>query len=190
MQITGIILAGGMGRRMGGMDKGLLPFHGKPLVVCVLERLLPQVDEVLINANREIEAYIQFGYPVIADLIPGYAGPLAGLQCGMTKAQYSLLLTVPCDSPFLPLDLVSRLLAALQQTDADLAVARTGNQLQPAFCLCRSSLLPNLTQFLQAGGRKLGLWQAELNKVEVSFDDQTEAFANINTPAELAGLES
>lgn len=189
MKITGIILAGGMGRRMGGVDKGLIPFHGKPLVAHVLERLQPQVDEILVNANREIDSYGQFGYPVIADAITGFAGPLAGLHCGMASAQNPLVVTVPCDSPFLPTDLVSRLLAALLQHDADLAVAKTGDQPHPVFCMCKTSLLPNLTRFLKSGGRKIDFWYADLNTVEVAFDDEAEAFANINTPSELACLE-
>lgn len=189
MKITGIILAGGMGRRMGGVDKGLIPFHGKPLVAHVLERLKLQVDEVLINANREIESYSQLGYPVISDAITGFAGPLAGLHCGMAGAKNSLVVTVPCDSPFLPTDLVRRLWSAMQQHHADIAVAKTGDQPHPVFCLCRTSLLPNLTHFLESGGRKIDLWYAELNTVEVAFDDEAKAFANINTPTELACLE-
>jgi molybdopterin-guanine dinucleotide biosynthesis protein A len=189
MNVTGIVLAGGMGRRMGGVDKGLLPFHGKPMVAHVLDRLRPQVAEILVNANREIDAYAQFGYPVIPDAIGGYAGPLAGLHCGLSAAHHPLAVTVPCDSPFLPLDLVARLYAALQQQDADLAVARTGDQPHPVFCLCRTSVLPNLTQFLAGGGRKIDTWYAGLNTVEVAFDDEAEAFANINTPEELSCMQ-
>lgn len=189
MNVTGIVLAGGMGRRMGGLDKGLLPFQGKPMVAHVLERLRPQVAEILVNANREIDAYAQFGFPVIPDAIGGYAGPLAGLHCGLSAAHHPLAVTVPCDSPFLPLDLVARLHAALQQNDADLAVARTGNQPHPVFCLCRTSVLPNLTQFLAGGGRKIDAWYASLNTVEVAFDDEAEAFANINTPEELSCMQ-
>lgn len=189
MNVTGIVLAGGMGRRMGGMDKGLLPFQGKPMVAHVLQRLRPQVAEILVNANREIDAYAQFGFPVIPDAIGGYAGPLAGLHCGLSAAHHPLAVTVPCDSPFLPLDLVARLHAALQQNDADLAVARTGDQPHPVFCLCRTSVLPNLTQFLAGGGRKIDAWYASLNTVEVAFDDEAEAFANINTPEELSCMQ-
>lgn len=185
MNVTGIILAGGMGRRMGGVDKGLLPFHGRPLVTHVLERLRPQVTEILLNANREIESYQTFGYPVISDAIGGFAGPLAGLHCGMLAAKKPLVVTVPCDSPFLPVDLVQRLLDSLQQQQADLAVAKTGDQPHPVFCLCRTALLPDLTRFLEGGGRKIDAWYAGLNTVEVQFDDEAEAFANFNTPAEL-----
>lgn len=186
MKITGIVLAGGLGRRMGGADKGLIAFQGKPLVAHVLERLKPQVDEILVNANREVDVYGKFGYPVISDTITGFAGPLAGLHCGMSRSGNPLVLTVPCDSPFLPTDLASRLLTALQQQNVDLAVAKTGDQAQPVFSLCRTTLLPNLTRFLQEGGRKIDFWYADLKTVEVPFDDEADAFANINTPEELS----
>lgn len=189
MNITGVVLAGGQGRRMGGVDKGLQLLRGQPMVQWVIERFAPQVDELLINANQNIEQYQALGYRVIPDAIGGYAGPLAGLHCGLSAAHHPLAVTVPCDSPFLPLDLVARLYAALQQNDADLAVARTGNQPHPVFCLCRTSVLPNLTQFLAGGGRKIDAWYASLNTVEVAFDDEAEAFANINTPEELSCMQ-
>lgn len=189
MKVTGLVLAGGMGRRMGGVDKGLLPFRGRPLVVHVLERLRPQVDELLVNANRETDTYARFGCPVIADAIGGYAGPLAGLHSGLSAARNELVVTVPCDSPLLPADLVVRLLQALQRADADLAVARTGDQPHPVFCLCRRALLPNLTAYLEAGGRKIDAWYASLKTVEVPFDDEADAFANINTPQELSSMQ-
>ncbi|TSA50395.1 MAG: molybdenum cofactor guanylyltransferase [Nitrosomonadales bacterium] len=186
MKVTGIVLAGGLGRRMGGVNKGLLPFRGKPLVAHVLERFAPQVDELLINANCDLDSYAAFGYPVISDAVTGFAGPLAGLQRGMEAAQHDLIATVPCDSPFLPSDLVQRLSKALDKNNADLAVARTGNQPHPVFCLCRRALLPGLTAYLENGGRKIDAWYAALRTVEVAFDDTAEAFANINTPEELA----
>lgn len=189
MKVTGIVLAGGMGRRMGGVDKGLVPFQGKPLVAHVLERLRPQVDDILVNANRETDTYAKFGYPVVSDAIGGFAGPLAGLHCGMTAATTELVATVPCDSPFLPADLIARLLKALQENDADLAVAKTGDQPHPVFCLCRKALLPNLTAFLENGGRKIDFWYAGVRTVEVAFDDEEQAFANINTPEELSCLK-
>lgn len=186
MKITGIVLAGGQGRRMGGVNKGLLPFRGKPMVAHVLERFAPQVDELLINANRDLETYAGFGYPVISDEIAGFAGPLAGLQRGMTVAQHPYVATVPCDSPHLPGNLVSRLVQALEENGADLAVARTVDQPHPVFCLCRRTLLPGLTAFLENGGRKIDAWYDSVTVVEVAFDDMPEAFANINTPEELA----
>jgi molybdopterin-guanine dinucleotide biosynthesis protein A len=187
--VTGLVLAGGMGRRMGGVDKGLRELRGKPMVAWVLERLLPQVDEVLINANQNLDVYGRFGHRVIADEIGGYAGPLAGLQCSLSTARHPLVATVPCDSPFLPADLVARLDAALQAHAAQLAVARTGAQPHPVFCLCRRDVLPHLTQFLAGGGRKIDAWYATLHVAEVAFDDQPDAFSNINTPEELAAFE-
>mgnify|MGYP003334472242 CR=1 FL=1 len=188
-RITGIILAGGQGRRMGGVDKGLKLLRGKPMVQWVLDRFTPQVDEVLINANQNLDTYAQFGHNVILDDIGGFAGPLAGLHRGLSAATHDLVATVPCDSPFLPLDLIARLYAALNEQQADLAVARTGDQPHPVFCLTRKSVLPGLTAFLQSGGRKIDAWYTALNVAEVRFDDEAEAFSNINTPEELRGFE-
>lgn len=187
--ITGIILAGGQGRRMGSVDKGLQALRGKPMVQWVLERYTPQVDEVLINANQNIEQYQTLGYTVVADDIGGYAGPLAGLHRGLTAAKHALVATVPCDSPFLPLDLIARLYAALDEQQAELAVARTGDQPHPVFCLTRKSVLPGLTAFLQGGGRKIDAWYAALKVADVRFDDEAEAFSNINTVDELRTFE-
>lgn len=188
--ITGIVLAGGRGRRMGGVDKGLKPLRGKPMVAWVLERFAPQVAEVLINANQNIDAYGGFGYRVIPDAIGGFAGPLAGLHRGLSEARHPLVATVPCDSPFLPDDLVARLRAALEAGNAQLAVAKTGAQPHPVFCLCRRAVLPGLTAFLAAGGRKIDAWYAALTVAEVAFDDCPAAFSNINTRAELAAFEN
>ena len=189
-KITGVILAGGQGRRMGGVDKGLKVLRGKPLVQWVIERLEPQVDELLINANQNLETYEHFGYRVIPDEIGGFAGPLAGLQRGLTEARHPLVATTPCDSPFLPRDLIARLYAALSRENAEIAVARTGDQPHPVFCLCRKQVLDGLNAFLAAGGRKIDAWYAKLNVVEVAFDDQAEAFSNINTPDELQSFEA
>ena len=188
-RITGVILAGGQGRRMGGVDKGLRELRGKPMIEWVLERFAPQVDAVLINANQNLERYARFGHPVVTDEIGGYAGPLAGLQSALSKARDPLVATVPCDSPFLPADLVARLNSALQARQTQLAVARTGDQPHPVFCLCRRDVLPHLTQFLAGGGRKIDAWYATLRVVEVAFDDAVEAFSNINTPEELLAFE-
>jgi molybdopterin-guanine dinucleotide biosynthesis protein A len=184
-----VILAGGQGRRMGGVDKGLRPLRGRPMASWVLERFAPQVNEVLINANQNTAIYATFGHRVIPDEIPGFAGPLAGLHRGLTVAAHELVATAPCDSPFLPLDLVVRLLAALVRDEADLAVARTGDQPHPVFCLCRKRVLPGLTEFLAGGGRKIDSWYARLKAVEVLFDDQPQAFSNVNTEAELQAFE-
>lgn len=186
--ITGLVLAGGLGRRMGGIDKGLQEFRGEPMVAQVIRRFAPQVDALIVNANQNIERYAEFGHPVVPDVITGYAGPLAGLHAGLNACRTPLLVTSPCDSPFLPLDLVARLHEALEREGADLAVARTGEQSHPVFSLVRRHVLPGLTDFLDGGGRKVDLWYSALKVVEVSFDDQPDAFANINTLNELAAL--
>ena len=184
--VTGVILAGGLGRRMGGVDKGLQTLDGRPMVAWVVERLRPQVSELIINANQNAERYAALGHAVVADRIPGFAGPLAGLHAGLSLAKHDLVATAPCDSPFLPADLVERLRGALDSQGADLAVAKTFEQAHPVFCLCRRALLPDLTDFLAGGGRKIDLWYSRLASIEVSFDDQAEAFSNINTADELA----
>lgn len=189
IEVTGLVLAGGQGSRMGGVDKGLAPFRGKPMVAHAIERLAPQVDEILVNANRNPEAYARFGHRVIADEIPGFAGPLAGFERGLAHARGQLVATVPCDSPFLPADLVARLRAALEGAGAQLAVARTGDQPHPVFCLMRREVHASLAAFLASGQRKIDKWYASLSVVEVAFDDEADAFANINTRDELAGLE-
>ena len=184
-KITGILLAGGQGRRMGGVDKGLQLLRGKPMAQHVIERFAPQVDELLINANQNIEQYQSLGYRVIPDAIGGFVGPLAGLHRGLSEAAHPLVVTAPCDSPFLPLDLVAKLHAALDQQNAELAVARTGDQPHPVFCLCRKSVLPSLTAFLESGGRKIDWWYAQLKVADVDFVDEA-AFRNINTREELS----
>jgi len=188
--ITGVVLAGGLGRRMGGVDKGLQLLNGRPLVSHVIERLAPQVDELLINANQNGERYAAFGHRVVADEIADFAGPLAGLHAALSAASHPLVATAPCDSPFLPADLISRLFSALTATGADLAVARTFDQPHPVFCLCRRELLPHLTDFLARGERKMALWHTALKVVEVAFDDEADAFENINTREELGRFET
>jgi molybdopterin-guanine dinucleotide biosynthesis protein A len=187
--ITGVILAGGRGSRMGSVDKGLKLLRGKPMVRWVAERFAPQVSEVLVNANQNIDKYQLLGYRVIPDEIGGFAGPLAGLHRGLTEASHELVATSPCDSPFLPLDLIARLRAAMEKGGAELTVAKTGDQPHPVFCLCRKAVLPGLTEFLASGGRKIDAWYAKLNVVEVLFDDQPDAFSNINTEDELRAFE-
>ncbi len=187
--ITGLILAGGQGRRMGGVDKGLQIFRGKRLVDHVYERLAPQVGGIIINANQNHDAYKSFGVRVISDAIGNFAGPLAGLHAGLSVSRRPYLASVPCDSPFLPEDLVERLMARLNESGAELAVAKTGDQPHPVFCLARRSVLDHLTNFLKGGGRKIDAWYASLDVVEVDFDDEAGAFSNINTREELANLE-
>lgn len=188
MDITGLILAGGRGSRMGSIDKGLVPLAGKPMVQHVMQRLQPQVQHLLINANQNQDTYAALGAPVWPDAMPDFAGPLAGLQTGLMHCETPYLVTAPCDSPFLPTDLVARLAQALQAQDADLAVAVTGEgdarQPHPVFCLAKASLLAHLTAFLEGGGRKVDRWYATLRVAEVHFADEA-AFRNINTLAEL-----
>ncbi len=182
---TGLVLAGGQGRRMGGVDKGLQLLRERPMVEWVLERLAPQVADILINANQNQEVYARYGHPVFGDEIGGFAGPLAGLHAGLKRAARPYVLTVPCDSPFLPMDLQARLHRAATEANADLAVAKTGDQPHPVFALVRTAVLPHLEAFLQNGGRKIDAWYATLKVVEVPFDDEAEAFSNINTREEL-----
>ena len=184
-RITGLVLAGGLGRRMGGVDKGLSLLDGEPLVEHIIRRLAPQVGQLIINANQNHDIYAGFGYPVVGDRIEGHAGPLAGLEAGLAACTTPYLLTVPCDSPFLPADLVSRLAACLTAHKASIAVARTGEQLHPVFSLIRSDELPELQAFINAGGRRMEAWLKRLRWVPCPFDDCPEAFANINTPDEL-----
>lgn len=188
--ITGVILAGGRGQRMGGVDKGLQDLDGRPLVQWVLARLAPQVDAVVINANQNLARYAALGCRVLPDAIPDFAGPLAGLHAALPQATTPLLLTVPCDSPFLPDDPAQRLHAALEAQGAGLAVARTGDRVQRAFCLTRRAILPKLEAFLDSGEHKVGLWHASLKLAEVAFHDEADGFRNIDTPQDLAAARS
>ena len=199
--ITGLILAGGRGSRMGGVDKGLQNFRGLPLALQTLMRLQLQSlppQEVLINANRNLAAYESLGVPVWPDSIDGFAGPLAGFLTGLEHCETPLLLTVPCDSPLLPLDLVERLYKALHEQDADLAMAAAPEadgtvRPQPVFCLLKTELLESLVKFTQSGGRKIDAWTGQHRCAIVPFDqsgDSANAFANANTLAELQQLES
>ena len=183
------MLAGGQGRRMGGVDKGLQPFRGKPMAQWVIERLAPQVEELIVNANQNPGEYARFGYRIVPDELGGFAGPLAGLHAGIKAASQPLVATVPCDSPFLPLDVVARLRRALEHATADLAVAKTGDQPHPVFSLVRCAVLPGLTAYLAGGDRKIQIWYAMLKVVEVPFDDEAAAFSNINTEEELRAFQ-
>jgi len=174
---------------MNGADKGLVLFQQKPLIAHVIERLAPQANEVLINANRETEAYGRFGYPVLQDEVPNFAGPLAGMQLGLKHAKSEYVLTAPCDSPLLPLDLAARLESALIQDHADIAVATSNGNTHPVFCLCKKSVLKSLNDYLQSGGRKVGDWQQSLKHTYVDFKSD-EAFINLNTPEDLNTLEA
>ena len=202
--ITGLILAGGRGSRMGGVDKGLQNFNGMPLALHALTRLQMggSVGHVMINANRNLAAYESFGASVWPDGLADYAGPLAGFLTGLERCETPYLVTVPCDTPLLPLDLVPRLAQALQAQDAEIAMAaapeigKDGSvqvRTQPVFCLLRVELLEDLMQFTQGGGRKIDAWTALHKTVIVPFDlpgDSPQAFFNANTLAELRQLEN
>ena len=198
--ITAVILAGGRGARMGGVDKGLQNFNGVPLALHTLMRLSPQVGDVMINANRNLAAYESFGVPVWPDVtsMGDYAGPLAGFMTGLERCETPYLLTVPCDTPLFPHDLVTRLADALEEHCADFAVAcapEEDGQLrpQPVFCLMGTHLLESLVSFTHSGGRKIDAWTAQHKVVHVPFNlpgDDVKAFVNANTTAELHQLES
>jgi molybdenum cofactor guanylyltransferase len=191
--ITGLILAGGRGSRMGGVDKGLQNHQGSTLAMHALLRLGPQVGEMMINANRNLAAYESMGVPVWPDALPDYAGPLAGFLAGLEHCETPYMVTVPCDSPLFPLDLVERLAQALEAEDAQIAIAATREggalQIQPVFCLMKTELMESLIRFTQGGQRKIDRWTALHRCVAVPFDDPL-AFANANTPAELQQLQS
>ncbi|WP_449371010.1 molybdenum cofactor guanylyltransferase MobA [Thiomonas sp.] len=188
--ITGLILAGGRGSRMGGVDKGLQPWRGQPLARQVLRRLEPQVGAVLLNANRHVEVYRGWGLPVVTDAAPhDYSGPLAGFLAGLKACVTPYLLTAPCDSPLLPVDLAARLSAALLDACARIALPRAAGRLQPVFCLMQSSLRDDLSAYLQSGGRKIELWTAQHPSAIVDFDD-ARAFENINTLDDLQRLDA
>ena len=191
-KITGLILAGGRAQRMGGIDKGLIPFHNKPLIESAIERLKPQVDSILINANRNITKYAHYGFPVLMDETPDFSGPLAGFSIGLKHCQTPYLLTSPCDSPLLPTDLAQKMMIELESKDLDLVFASSIENgkiwAQPVFCLMRSNLRDSLKTFLEKGNLKIDNWFKELRSGTVVFDNAL-AFANVNTPEELKALE-
>ena len=194
--VTGLVLAGGRGSRMGGTDKGLQKFNGVPLALHTMLRLQPQVGEIVINANRNLAAYESFGVPVYPDALPDYAGPLAGFLTGLEQCGTDWLATVPCDTPMFPTDLVARLMDAAQEHESEIAMAsapESDGQLrtQPVFCLLRRELMESLVRFTHGGGRKIDAWTAQHRTVVVPFDrpGDERAFFNANTLAELRELE-
>jgi molybdopterin-guanine dinucleotide biosynthesis protein A len=195
--VTGLILAGGRGSRMGGADKGLQTFRGMPMAMFTLLRLAPQVGEMMINANRNLAAYESFGVPVWPDGLADYAGPLAGFLTGLEKCETPYLVTVPCDTPLFPQDLVARLGEALEREDAEIATASAPEEdgqmrAQPVFSLIRRELMESLVRFTHEGGRKIDAWTGQHRTVLVPFDregDDPAAFFNANTLGELHRLE-
>lgn len=189
MCISAIILAGGRATRMNGADKGLVPLQQKPLIQHVINRLAPQVDEILINANRELAQYQALGYTVLQDEVEDFLGPLAGFSLGLQHAKHDYVLTVPCDSPLLPINLAQRMMADLVKHKADITVASSGGNTHPVFCLCKKTVLPSLTAYLEQGERRVSAWQKSQQYIEVDFSDGSEAFTNLNTLEDLAALE-
>jgi molybdopterin-guanine dinucleotide biosynthesis protein A len=192
-QITGLILAGGRAQRMGGIDKGLIPFHGKPLIESAISRLKPQVSTILINANRSITKYSHYGYPVLMDETPDFSGPLAGFSVGLKHCKTPYLLTSPCDSPLLPTDLAKTMSIELEENNLELVFASSKEAdgkiwSQPVFCLMKTSLQDSLNAFLSKGDLKIDRWFKDLRSGTVVFENPL-AFANVNTPEELAALE-
>lgn len=192
-QIAGIVLAGGKGERMGGADKGLMPLQDLPLAAHALARLRPQVDRLMVSANRNLEAYAALGVPVWPDPVPGQPGPLAGFLAGMRQAGRPWLMTVPCDAPDFPEDLVQRLAGAAAASGAQLAIPACPGErpdepgrlrTQPVFCLMQTALADALQQWLLAGGRRVGDWTAAQSRVVVEFE-RPSAFRNLNSLHDL-----
>jgi molybdenum cofactor guanylyltransferase len=190
--ITGLVLAGGQGSRMGGVDKGLQGHAGRPLAQHALDRLRPQVARLMVNANRHLAAYAAFGVPVVPDALSAYPGPLAGFLAGLEACETPWLLTVPCDAPLFPTDLVERLAHAAAQAEADMAMASAGPpeqaRSQPVFCLLKTSLRDSLARYLAGGERQVERWARSQRHAVAHFDD-AGAFTNVNTLAELAALQ-
>jgi molybdopterin-guanine dinucleotide biosynthesis protein A len=188
--ITGLVLAGGLARRMGGLDKGLVELAGRPMIEHVLDALHPQVGSLLINANRNIDRYAAYGHPVVSDTLQGFMGPLAGVLAALQRLATEFLVTVPCDAPLVAPDLVGRLWAACVANDADVVVATDGRRQQPVFLLLRSGTAPSLEAYLSAGGRKIDTWFAGLRLAEADLGDALDTFVNVNDPDERQRLEA
>lgn len=188
--ITGVVLAGGRGSRMGGLDKGLVTLYGRPMVQHVIACLEPQVDTILVSANRNRERYAALGYRVIADLIDGYQGPLAGIASALQAATTPYVATVPCDSPLIGQELVPRLTNALVRGNAEISVAYDGQRIHPVFSLLKRSLLPSLLDFLQSSERAVDLWFARHRTVNADFSDVPEWFINVNDQIEHQAVET
>ena len=188
--ITGLVLAGGLARRMGGMDKGLVELAGRPMIEHVLDALRPQVGALLINANRNVDRYAAYGFPVVSDTLQGFMGPLAGVLAALQRLATEFLVTVPCDAPLVAPDLVGRLHAACVANDADVAVATDGRRQQPVFLLLRAGTAPSLEAYLSNGGRKIDTWFAGLRLAEADLSDARDTFVNVNDPDERQRLEA
>jgi molybdenum cofactor guanylyltransferase len=188
--VTGLVLAGGMARRMGGEDKGLVQLLGRPLIEHVLGALRPQVGPVLINANRNLERYAEFGHPVIPDDLAGYMGPLAGVLAALQHLRTEFMLTVPCDAPLIASDLARRMHDSCIAAGADVAVATDGQRQQPVFLLLRAGVASGLAAYLAAGGRRIDAWFGQLRLAEADFGDEPDTFINVNDPEERQRVEA
>jgi len=188
--ITGLVLAGGLGRRMGGEDKGFVELAGRPMVAHVVDALRPQVGPLLISANRNLDRYATFGDAVVADSLPGYQGPLAGILGALQRTTTDFLVTVPCDAPLVAPDLVRRLHAACVAGAADVAVATDGARRQPVFLLLRTGIAPSLASYVAGGGRKVDAWLDTLRLAEAGFGDEPDTFVNVNDPDERRRIEA
>ncbi|MET0070173.1 MAG: molybdenum cofactor guanylyltransferase MobA [Candidatus Thiodiazotropha sp.] len=188
-EVTAVILAGGRGRRMGGEDKGLIELNGEPLIQHVITSIAPQVGQILINANRNQARYQAFGYPVVADSLLNYQGPLAGFIAALEAITTEDMLTLPCDGPLVPADMVERLYQARQAASADIAVAHDGKRLQPVHALIPKRLSESLHHYLDGGDRKIDLWYERHRVVHADFSDIPRTFININTLQERDNLQ-
>jgi molybdenum cofactor guanylyltransferase len=188
--ITGAILAGGQARRMEGQDKGLVMLKNKPMIEYVIETLNPQVACLLINVNRNHDRYSEYGFDIVSDELSGYHGPLAGMASSLNKIKTSYMLTVPCDSPFIPNDLAQRLIIALESKDADISVAHNGERMQPVFCLIKKELLSSMNDFLNQGERKIDKWFNQHALAIADFSDIPKTFDNLNTLEDIQAVET
>jgi molybdopterin-guanine dinucleotide biosynthesis protein A len=188
--VTGVVLAGGRGKRMGGVDKGLVNLHGRPMVMHVIDALRPQVGRIIINANRNVDKYEALGYEVISDIVGDYFGPLAGMASAMQAASTAYVLTVPCDSPMIEDDLAVRLYRALAHEKADASIAHDGERVHPVFALLKRDLLPSLQSYLESGERKIDRWLHQHKLAVAYFKDKPETFLNVNNPDDREALES
>jgi molybdopterin-guanine dinucleotide biosynthesis protein A len=187
--ISGVILAGGRGRRLGGRDKGLVTIEGRPLIEHVIAALAPHVSAIIINANRNVRVYERYGYPVVTDVLPNYQGPLAGILSGLRYVEGDIVV-VPCDALSLPPDLVVRLRQALLQANAEVSVAHDGARLQPLYAMLKHELTESLESYLRQGRHKVEDWQREQRLAIAHFSDVLRSFRNLNTVEDLEALET
>jgi molybdopterin-guanine dinucleotide biosynthesis protein A len=188
--VTAVILAGGKGRRMDGKDKGLVELANRPLIEYVIDAVKPQVETIILNANRNREQYSRYGYPVVSDTLLDYQGPLAGFICAMKSSTTSHIVTLPCDGPFVPGDLVERLISSLTDNSAEIAVAHDGERMQPVYSLIPVTLSDSLDAFLESGERKIDLWYKQHRIALADFSDCPETFRNINTAEQRERLQN